>query len=158
MFRVPPGAVHHHPRARFVRILEGNLDALQQLVGARAVSGKQAHPARQAQIEAHLGEMKAAADDREELLGVEQRALRGAAGREHQELSLAESRHGVVGGGVVLEPAGGLAQHLIADLVSEGGVDVAEVAQLDQQQRRSRLPRPAAEEPLEGALEERAVG
>src|SRR5437667_10825934 len=92
--------------------------------------------------------MKAAADDREELLGVKQRALRGAAGREYQELSLAESRHGVVGGGVVLEPAGGLAQHLIADHVSEGGVDVATVAQLDQQQRRSRPPRAAVVEPL----------
>ena len=43
------------------------------------VRGEQAHPARQAQIEADAGEVKAAADHRGELLGVQQRALGGAA-------------------------------------------------------------------------------
>ena len=75
--------------------------------------------------------------DRGELLGVQQRALGRAAGHQHQELRLAEAGQRVLSGHRLLQAAGGFAQHLVADLQSERGVDVAQVRDLEEQQRRA---------------------
>ena len=151
-------AVHADAAAGLVGILERHLHALQQFVGAAAVRRKQAYPARQAQIEAHGGQVEAAADGGQQLLGVEQRALRRTPRHHHQELRLAQPRNGVVTGDRLAQAARRLAQHLIAHLQAERGVDVAQVAQLEQQQRGARLALAAADQALQPALHQRAVG
>ena len=129
------GAIQHRPRTRLVRLLERHLGALQQLIGALAMRRRETHPARHAQIQADALDVKAAAHHRRQLLGVQQRALGAAAAADDEELRLADARHGVAGGDVLLQSPRRLAQHLIAHLQAEGGVDVAQVAQLDEQQR-----------------------
>ena len=131
-------AVHGDAGAHLVGIVERHLGALQQLVGAAPVAGEQAYAAGHAQIEADAGQVEAGADHRGELLGVQQGALGGAARGDHQELRFTEPRERVDGGHVLLQPARRLAQHVIAHLVAERGVDVAQVAQLDEHQRRAR--------------------
>jgi len=100
------------------------------------VSREQAYRARQTQIQAHARQVEATADHRGELLGVQQRTLGRAAGHQHQELRLAEACQRVLSGHRLLQAAGGFAQHFVADLQSERGVDVAQVRDVDEQQRR----------------------
>ena len=118
MLLVLSETIHRHPRARLVRILEGHLRALQQLIGSAAMSGEQAYAARQAHIEGYARQMKARAGHRDQLLGIQQRALGGAARRDHQQLRFTETCDRVGDGHVVLQPAGRFAQHLVSDLVS----------------------------------------
>ncbi len=93
MLAVLPRAVQHDARARLVGIFERYLGALQQLVGAGAVGREQAHAARQAQVETHAGQMKAAAYRGDQLLRIQLRALGRAVGGQHQELGFPQTRH-----------------------------------------------------------------
>ena len=127
-------AVYAGAGARLVRLLERHLRALQQLIRAAAVRRVQTHAADHAQLEADAGAVEAAADRRRQLLGVQQRPLGGAVARDRQELGLADARDGVGGGDVLLQAPRDLAQHLIAHLMTEGGVDVGQVAQLHEDQ------------------------
>jgi len=121
------------------------------------VIGQQAQAAGDVQLEADAGDVKAGVDQAGELLGVELRALRGAARHDHQELRLAEARHGVALGDVLAQPVRHLAQHVVADRHAERDVDVAQVPQGEQDQRATRARGGLAHQALEHLGGEPAV-
>ena len=142
MLAVSLGGVHRHIRV------------LQQLVGGGCGAGRRDPDAR---VHVRLP----AAEEERPLHRLQQRPRdrlgRALVGRfeQHRELVAAESGGGVADPHRLLDAAGDLDEHLVADRVAEGVVDRLEVVEVEEQHRGGAVPNQGGLDPL---AQERAIG
>src|SRR5579872_2806938 len=115
MLLVAAGLVSRDAQARLVRVLEGDMGMLQQFPPARPVLGVRADPRGDLEIEGDAGYVKAASHCASELVDVDPAPLGREAGRDDQELTLANARDHMVGCHVATQTARRLSHHLVSD-------------------------------------------
>ncbi len=158
MLLIASRAIYGGTRRHVRRIFEGHLRPAQQYCCGIPVIGVHTNTARDVQIEADPGKMEPGADNAGKLVGIQRRAFRTAVAGNDQELRLAEARDRVGCMGILTQPARGLLQHLVAHVVPERGVDVMDIAQVDENQRKESRSLHRADQLFELALRHDAIG
>ncbi len=150
-------AVGGHSRTRIARVLERYLHAAQQLIDGGAVLWMHAYRGRHVQLQGHSRQMEPGADDAGELVCIQHGPLERAILRDDEKLALGDACDQVDRGRILAQAAGGLAQHVIAHVMTEGAVDLPQIAHVEQQQSRRHAWLHRAHQLLEPTLRHREV-
>ena len=125
--QVAGGVVDEHGEALVLGLLRGDLGALQQLGDALPVRREEDEPHAHLHGEGHAVDLQRRLDPRDEPLQGAARIPLAAVGPQDHGKRVAGQAHRNVGAGVARQARGELAEHLIADPVAEGLVDLVQV-------------------------------
>src|ERR1700733_6875717 len=149
MLLVAPGAIYGRARSCIGRVLERHLRPAQQRRCGIAVIGIDTNTARDVKIETDTGKMEARTNDTSELIRIQRRTFRAAVAGNDEELRFAEACDSIGCICILTEPPRGLLQYFISHVMSERGVDVMDITQIDENQSEVRRTRYRGDELLE---------